>query len=479
LKDRSAGAMIGAGPAIELRQDRGRTLAQSTSQADPLFEPLSFRSLTVKNRLFRSNIAGRFDNYDGSGNQARINWELKFARGGVGAIVSAWCGVERRGFIVPSYASIDTDARVPFWRELGKRVHEHHCAYILQLAHGGRQRDIPGIEFERGLSSTSKPDPLHGFEAERATPAQLKEVATAFAHGARRAREAGLDGVEIHGANGYIFTQFLSSAINDRDDEYGGALENRARFLLETIRAIRAEVGDDFHLQVKLSATEYANAFLPWLGKGNTIEDSVQVARWIEEAGADAIHVSAGSTFPHPVNPAGDMPLKEAVAGYDAILSSGTHAFRNYLLYRTWPINRALVKRWRRPPDSIEGRNLPDARRIKQVVSIPVLVTGGFQTASVIRRALEDGSCDAVTMARPLVANNDLPRIFASGLDRAPRPCTFCNKCLFHTLDDPLGCYDERRFASNEEMVREILSVYEPAPFAESPAPDPEPAAAG
>ena len=91
------------------------------------------------------------------------------------------------------------------------------------------------------------------------TKAQIEEVAEAFAEGARRAKEAGLDGLEIHGANGYVFTQFLSSAINDRDDEYGGSLENRARFLLETVRAIRQRVGDDFHLQVKLSTTEYGN----------------------------------------------------------------------------------------------------------------------------------------------------------------------------------------------------------------------------
>src|SRR5207244_5542983 len=134
-----------------------------------------------------------------------------------------------------------------------------------------------GIEYAKGLSSTDKPDPLHGFQCERMTVADIRDTVQAFAQGARRAREAGLDGVEIHGANGYIFTQFLSSAINDREDEYGGPLENRARFLLETIRAIRAEVGEDFHLQVKLSATEYANAFLPWLKPGNTIEDSVQV----------------------------------------------------------------------------------------------------------------------------------------------------------------------------------------------------------
>jgi 2,4-dienoyl-CoA reductase-like NADH-dependent reductase (Old Yellow Enzyme family) len=436
--------------------------------ADLLFQPLAFRNLEVKNRLLRSNIAGRFDNYDGTGLRARINWDLKFARGGVGAIVSSWCGVDRRGFIVPNYAAIDRDETIPFWRELSRRVHEHDCKYVLQLAYGGRQRDIPGIEFPKGLSSTDKPDPLHGFECERATPDQLHQISQAFADGARRAREAGLDGVEIHGANGYIFTQFLSSAINDRHDDYGGPLENRARFLLETVRAIRGRIGDDFHLQVKLSTTEFANAFVPWLGRGNTIEDSVQVARWLEDAGVDAIHVSCGSTFPHPDNPAGTFPSEDFVAMYDGLLSSGRYAFRNYLGYKIWPINRVLAKRWARDPNEIEGRLLPDARAIKQSVSIPVLCTGGFQTASVIRTAIERGDCDAVTMGRTLIANPDLPQLFAQGHDRAPRPCTYCNKCLFNVLENPLGCYDESRYASREEMIAQIMSVYDPPPFVEA-----------
>jgi 2,4-dienoyl-CoA reductase-like NADH-dependent reductase (Old Yellow Enzyme family) len=394
---------------------------------------------------------------------------VRFARGGVGAIVSSWCGVQRRGFIVPNYAAIDRDDTIPFWREVGERVHEHGCKYILQLAHGGRQRDIPGIEYAKGLSSTSKTEPLHGFQSQRATPEQLREIATAFGEGARRAREAGLDGVEIHGANGYIFTQFLSSAINDRKDDYGGSLENRARFLLEVVRAIRRRAGDDFHLQVKISATENVNAFLFWLGRGNTIDDSVRVCKWLEEEGVDAIHVSRGASFPHPDNPAGDLPLKDVIEHYDTMISSGVHAFRNYILYRIWPINRVMQARWSRPVDKVEGALLPDARAVKQAVSIPVLVTGGFQTASVIRNAIEDGDCDAVTIGRPLIANPDLPQLFAAGRDRALRPCTYSNKCLFATLEAPLGCYDERRFDSRDEMLRQIYAVYDPPPFVDSP----------
>jgi len=143
---------------------------------DPIFEPLQLRSLAVKNRIFRSSISGRFDNYDGSGNLARINRELKFARRGVGAIISSFVPVTIRGRILPNYATIDRDERIPFWREVGRRVHEFDCRFILQLSHGGRQRDIGGIEFEKGLSSTGDDDPVHGFECKRMTLAQIKET---------------------------------------------------------------------------------------------------------------------------------------------------------------------------------------------------------------------------------------------------------------------------------------------------------------
>ena len=267
---------------------------------DVIFDPLEFRNLVVKNRIFRSNIAGRFDNYDGSGNQARINWELKFARGGVGAIISSFVPVTVQGRIVPNYATIHRDEHIAFWRELGERVHEHDCKFIMQLSHSGRQRDLGGVEYAKGMSSTGKAEPLHGFQCERMTLRDIRETVDAFAQGARRAREAGLDGIELHGANGYLITQFLSPAINDRKDEYGGSLENRARFVREIVRGIRSEVGPDFHLQMKISATDYNNDVFPWEGRGTEIGESAQVCRWLEEDGVDAIHVSAGSMFPSP-----------------------------------------------------------------------------------------------------------------------------------------------------------------------------------
>jgi 2,4-dienoyl-CoA reductase (NADPH2) len=439
--------------------------------ADTIFQPLTFKNLTVKNRIFRSNIAGRFDNYDGSGNQARINWEVKFAEGGVGAIISSFVPVHRRGRIIPNYATIDRDDRIPFWRAVGAAVHQHDCRFIVQLSHGGRQRDIPDIEFPKGLSSTDKRDPLHGFECARMTLADIKEAVTAFAEGARRAREAGLDGVELHGANGYLITQFLSSAINDRRDEYGGSLENRARFVLDVVKAIRARVGADFHLQMKISATDHNNAllFLRREGRGNVVSESAQVCKWLVDAGVDAIHVSTGSSFPHPRNPAGtDLPVEILADTYDQLASAGSLTFRNLLLFHGDLTGRFFRSQWLDAgpaPEDIEGLSLPDSRVIKQAVSVPVLCTGGFQTASVIRKAIDNGDCDAVSIARPLVANNDLVKQFAAGRDRAEKPCTYCNKCLVHVVEYPLGCYEESRFSSRDEMLKQVMSVFHPPAF--------------
>ncbi len=459
------------------------------TQNDPIFKPLRFPSgLEVNNRLFRSNISGRFDNYDGSGGHTRLNWEEKFARGGVGGIISSYTPVHYRGRILPSYAMIDADDKIPFWRAIGERVHRHDCRFIMQLSHSGRQQDMGGVEnrYYRAVSSTDTQDFFHGILCRAMSKTEIHQVVNNFAEGARRAKEAGLDGVELHGANGYLITQFLSSGINDRSDEYGGSLKNRYRFVREIVEAIRERVGSDFHLQMKISAVDYNNALYPWEGKGNTLEESIQVCKWLEEAGVDALHVSSGSIFPHPRNPPGDFPLTEVVNWYDSMLSSGVRTRFNYRIFHHWLLGPLFRWWWNHrrgiPFDQIhEGVSLEDAAAVKQEVNIPVMVTGGFQHASVIRPALEAGKVDAVTMARPLVANPDLPKLFEAGLDwsdaeRTPagqwpirnrHPCTYCNKCLMNAMANPIGCYERSRYESYEEMMAEVMSVFKPSPFDE------------
>lgn len=431
--------------------------------ADPIFQPLAFRNLAVKNRVFRSNISGRFDNEDGSLTQTRINWECKFAAGGVGAIISSYVPVRMDGRIIAGYATIHRDDFIPLWQKLGEAVHAHGAKYILQLSHSGRQMDLPGFhnQHRASPSPTSKPETLHGFLTRAMGTAEVEKMVRDFARAAWRAREAGLDGVELHAANGYLFTQFLSSAINDRTDKYGGSLRNRARFLLEVIAAIREAAGRDFHLQVKLSATDHNNV-LPWERRGNTLADSVQVAKWCEIMGADAIHVSTGSLFPHPLNPPGDLPLEVLAVTYDAMISSGVHGFRNFLLFR-YPALRPIFRwMWFRMKKGrpVEGVGLDEARAIRQAVSVPVISTGGYQSAEFIRGALTRGEVDAVSIARSLVANNDLVRQWSRGADLPERPCTYCNKCLVNAPKNPMGCYEEARYPSRQAMLDDLMSIY-------------------
>jgi 2,4-dienoyl-CoA reductase (NADPH2) len=438
----------------------------SAAETSVIFEPLRMRTLELKNRVLRSSLAGRFNSYDGMGTPVHMNWDLKFARGGVGAIISSNAPVHPRGLIVPNYAHIDRDETIPFWRELVRRVHEHGCKYIVQLAFSGRQRDLGGIQFEKGWSSTDKPEPIHGLQCERMSTSAIQELVRCFARGAGRARDAGADGIEIHGCNGYLITQFLSPVINDRKDQYGGSLWNRSRFALEIVRAVRAEVGPDYHLQFKITAVDYGDDLFFWKGKGTMLEESIQVCKWLEKEGVDAFHISSGNSFPHPRNPAGGFPLEDTVRGYDTMISSGRHTFRNYLIFRTWPFNKLFKWAWERASrDGIEGINLGDCRAVKEAVSVPVFCTGGFQTASVVAAAINRGDCDGVTVGRPLIANPNLVQLWQSGQDRPARPCTYSNKCLINQLENPLGCYDESRFDTREEMVREILSVYEPPAY--------------
>ncbi|MCH5373649.1 MAG: NADH:flavin oxidoreductase, partial [Planctomycetes bacterium] len=354
---------------------------------DPIFQPLPFRSgLTVKNRLFRSNISGRFDHYDGHGSEARMNWEASFAAGGVGTVISSFTPISVRGRILPNYAMIDHDDKIPFWQEVGRRVHEagcqampgdpsqsEPCRFIMQLSHSGRQQDVGGVEnrYKKALSSTSRPDYFHGILCQAMTRQEIRQIVEQFANAAARAQTAGLDGVELHGANGYLITQFLSSAINDRTDEYGGSLPNRTRFLKEIIDAIRQRVGSDFHVQLKTNAEDFDNALYPWRKRGNRLSDAMEVCRIAIDAGADALHISSGAIFPHPRNPPGDFPLRDAVDWYDGMLSSGIHTRFNYRIFNSrilgplfrfwWNYRRGIAFE-----DIKQGINLDYAARIRQ-----------------------------------------------------------------------------------------------------------------
>lgn len=378
------------------------------TEADPkdtraIAQPLPLGRLTLKNRLLRSSISGRIDNYDGSGTPARVRFEERFAEGGVAAIISSHVPITPSGRVLPNYAMIDRDERIGFWRTVGQRVHRHDCLFFLQLSHSGRQQDIGGVENENRLpdGATDRPDYFNGLGSRRMTRERVREVVKLFGDAAERVAAAGLDGIELHSSNGYLFTQFLSKAINDRTaaQEYGGRrIEDRARFLLEVIREIqgRRSVGRDFPLIVKVTGHDHHNDAGLWpRSDGNGIEDAIAVARMVSDAGVHAIHVSTGSMFPHPLNPAGDMPADVGRTTYQSLLGSGRHTWRNYLGFRfagwfvrwLWTRKQPFWTDGRIDPLKLEGFAAADARAIRSALAahgpdpgrrIPVLLTGGI-----------------------------------------------------------------------------------------------------
>ena len=234
------------------------------------------------------------------------------------------------------------------------------------------------------------------------------------------------------------------------------------------IKAIRAEVGNDFHLQAKLNAVDFGDALYPWEKKGNTLDESIQIMKWAEAAGVDGIHVSIGSIFPHPLLPPGGFPPDELNWWYGGMASSGVRGYMNYTLFHFKVLRPIFLYFWNRTKKHhpIEAVSSEYCRVAKQQLTVPVINTGGYQDARVIRRVISEGITDAVSMARPLIANRDLPQVLAAGNDLPEKPCSFCNRCLVNAIANPLGCYDVRRFnGDHDAMVQQVMKVFDPPPF--------------
>jgi 2,4-dienoyl-CoA reductase (NADPH2) len=166
--------------------------------------------------------------------------------------------------------------------------------------------------------------------------------------------------------------------------------------------------------------------------------------------------------------PPGGFPPDELNWWYGGMVSSGSRAFLNYCFFHFKLLRPIFLWLWNRRKKAypIEGVSAEACREIKKNVSIPVLNTGGYQDGALIRKYISEGWMDGVAIARPLIANRDLPHVLASGRDLPDRPCTFCNRCLVNAIANPLGCYELRRYdGDHDAMIREVMKVYDPPHF--------------
>lgn len=332
--------------------------------------------MEVRNRIVMPPMATGFASGDGSVTDRQVAYYEERARAGPGLIiVEISCIDAPVGRGLARQICIDRDAFIPGLARLASAIKRHGARAAIQLHHAGRQTSsrITGLK-------PVAPSPIPGREGEmpeELTIEGIKRLVDRFAQAARRAKEAGFDGVEVHGAHGYLVGQFLSPLSNKRQDEYGGSLENRARFLVEVIRAIRSEVGRDYPVWCRLSAVELN------VEGGITLEETKTVARLAEEAGADAIHVSA-----HAAGVARRPPMAQ-------------------------------------PP----GAFVEYAEAIKKAVTVPVIAVGRI-TPEIGEEALRQGRADFVAMGRQLLADAHTVEKIASGRLEDIRPCLRCFYCL-------------------------------------------------
>ena len=346
-----------------------------------LFESTRLNSITLANRFVRSATWEGMAADDGSCTPALIDVACQLARGGVGLIITGHAFVSEDGRATPWQMGVCRDELIPGLAEMARTVHEAGGRIVMQIAHAGchAATKLTGLQ-PMGPSAFES---AAGVLSKEMTHTDVDRVCQAFAHAARRAREAGFDGVQLHAAHGYLLSQFLSPFYNKRTDAYGGTIQNRARIAVEALKAIRATVGNDFSVLAKVNSEDF-------LDGGLTVDDMLQASSMLEQAGIDAIEMSGGT-----VNPAGLSASRKGK------LESESHE----VFYRE------------------------AARQFKQRVRVPLMLVGGIRSYAVAELLLTEGLTDYIAMCRPFIREPDLVNRWKSG-DLRRAFCVSDNGCF-------------------------------------------------
>ena len=370
-----------------------------------LFEPAGIAGLALKNRFVRSATAEAMATDDGrpTGQLGELYREL--ARGGVGLIITSGANIETwpkppSSIGVRAPLSIHHDSHIGDWQKIIDDVHAEGAKIAMQIGYLGRQ-DLPVLRDSAPLAPSAVPIESTGVAPREITLPQIKEVVENFGQACRRVKEAGFDAVQFHGAHGNIITNFMSPFTNQRNDAYGGSLENRIRFTVEVLERCRELTGPDFPIMIKLSFSDF-------IAGGLTSADSVEMATMLADAGIDAIEVSGGTLSETP--------------------------------------ERISVKNIKH--EDQEAYFLPFAEALKRRVDIPVILVGGMRTPAVMERALQNKAADFIGLSRPFIREAGLVNRWQSG-DRQKAACVSCNQCFANWVFHPTRCYVDHPLEGN------------------------------
>ncbi|MDI6801370.1 MAG: NADH:flavin oxidoreductase [Thermodesulfovibrionales bacterium] len=351
-----------------------------------LFEPYNLAGIELKNRIVRSATYEKRANEDGFVTDALIEFYKDLTRGGVGLIITGNALVHVSGRTSSQMTCIHNDFYIDKLKRLTNAVHRFDGKVILQLIHGGRQCFPDLLGGENPIAPSEVHDPSTKITPREMTNEEIWEIIDAFGDAARRAMYAGFDGIQIHGAHGYLVSEFLSPHTNRRDDYWGGDEGRRFHFVEEIYKAMRKEVGNNYPILIKMNVDDFVEG-------GLEPEESVRVAKRLEELGMDAVEVSGGM-----------YESKGKTCQIDILKKEQEAYFRKA------------------------------SRLFKKELNIPVILVGGIRSKNVAEDVLQRGDADLISMSRPLIREPDLPNKFMQGKEKAD--CISCNGCLrFKKLD--------------------------------------------
>jgi 2,4-dienoyl-CoA reductase-like NADH-dependent reductase (Old Yellow Enzyme family) len=357
----------------------------------PLFEPISIDGITLRNRFMRSATWDRTGTDEGKVTDASVKIIEGLARGGTGLIVTGYAYVSEQGKAAVRQLGISDDGYIDGLRRLVKAAHDYGARIVVQIAHGGLSLGLLGRTGRVALA----PSRIEGHPSphREMTSGDIHEVIHDFGAAAARAREAGFDAVQLHGAHGYLMSQFLSPRTNRRNDEWGGSPERRRQFHIEVVRSVRRAVGDDYPIWIKLGLRDYTD-------DGLELSEGLEALKVLTRGGLSAVEVSSGFG--------------------------------------------ARSARTSRPGDEEYAYFREESAAAKRAVDIPVMLVGGIRSLPMAQDILDCGDANLISMSRPLIREPDLIARWQRG-DTAPAKCISCNKCLAAGVKgEPLRCEEER-----------------------------------